>query len=134
MCWRCKDALLSNMMCTDLVQWVLPKVGKRRSLMLCRRCLMLDRPDVLAWHATPSCKIQAVLSDEQAVALTCQCLEEGAADVIWLQLWTLADHHESRCVLHHLLVNAPECAPGRQVVTTVCQSCSCVLVSPAFRA
>lgn len=62
--------------------------------MRCRKCVMLDRPEVLAWHASSTCKGLACLSDEQAVAQAGLCLQEGSADVIWLQLWTLADLYE----------------------------------------
>lgn len=57
---------------------------------------MLDRPEVLACFASPACKAQAVLSDEQAVAQACLSLQEGTSDVIWLQLWTLAELYEAR--------------------------------------
>ena len=59
---------------------------------------MLDRPEVLAWHASSTCKTLACLSDEQAVTQARQCAQEGSADVIWLQLWTLADLYENRYV------------------------------------
>ena len=57
---------------------------------------MLDRPEVLAWHASVTCKGLACLSDEQAVVQAGLCLQEGSADVIWLQLWTLADLYEEK--------------------------------------
>ena len=57
---------------------------------------MLDRPDVLAWHATASCQTQACLSDDQTVAAACECLQQGTADCLWLQLWALADLYENR--------------------------------------
>ncbi|DBA69583.1 TPA: hypothetical protein ACH3X2_012658 [Trebouxia sp. C0005] len=61
-----------------------------------RTCCMLDRPDVLAWHATASCQTQACLSDNQTVAAACKCLQQGTVDCLWLQLWALADLYESR--------------------------------------
>ncbi|KAL0046858.1 hypothetical protein WJX82_000075 [Trebouxia sp. C0006] len=61
-----------------------------------RSCCMLDRPDVLAWHATASCQTQACLSDDQTVAAACECLQQGTADCLWLQLWALADLYEDR--------------------------------------
>ena len=57
---------------------------------------MLDRHEVLAGHASSTCKAIACLSDEQAVNQAGQCLQQGSADVIWLQLWTLADLYENR--------------------------------------
>ena len=57
---------------------------------------MLDRPDVLAWHATQSCQTKACLTDEQTVDAACQCLRQGTADFVWLQLWALADLYEDR--------------------------------------
>ncbi len=57
---------------------------------------MLDRPDVLAWHATASCQTQACLSDDQAVAAACERLQQGTVDCLWLQLWALADLYEDR--------------------------------------
>lgn len=68
------------------------------SAVLYRKCVMLDRPEVLAWHASSTCKTLACLSDEQAVTQARQCAQEGSADVIWLQLWTLADLYENRYV------------------------------------
>ncbi len=57
---------------------------------------MLDRPDVLAWHATASCQTQACLSDNETVAAACECLQQGTVDCLWLQLWALADLYENR--------------------------------------
>lgn len=67
-----------------------------RWVLVCRSCCMLDRPDVLAWHATASCQTQACLSDDQTVAAACECLQQGTADCLWLQLWALADLYENR--------------------------------------
>lgn len=61
-----------------------------------RSCCILDRPDVLAWHATESCQTQACLSDNQTVAAACECLQQGTVDCLWLQLWALADLYENR--------------------------------------
>ena len=75
----------------------------------CRNCAMLDRPEVLAWHASSTCKAVACLSDKQAVDQAEQCLQQGSADVFWLQLWTLADLYENRyvqiAILQRLLVH-----------------------------
>lgn len=57
---------------------------------------MLDRPEVLAWHASSTCKAVACQSDEQAVDQAGQCLQQGSANVVWLQLWALADLYENR--------------------------------------
>ncbi|DBB01166.1 TPA: hypothetical protein ACH3X1_001053 [Trebouxia sp. C0004] len=61
-----------------------------------RSCCMLDRPDVLAWHATAACQTQACLADNQTVAAACVCLQQGTVDCLWLQLWALADLYENR--------------------------------------
>ncbi|KAL3162472.1 hypothetical protein ABBQ32_010134 [Trebouxia sp. C0010 RCD-2024] len=72
-----------------------------------RKCVMLDRPEVLAWHASPTCKTTACLADEQAVAQASLCIQEGSADVIWLQLWALADLYEDKAYLQHALHKWP---------------------------
>ncbi|KAL3141146.1 hypothetical protein ABBQ38_003496 [Trebouxia sp. C0009 RCD-2024] len=68
-----------------------------------RKCVMLDRPEVLAWHASPTCKAIACLADEQAVAQASRCIQQGSADVIWLQLWALADLYEDKAYQQHAL-------------------------------
>ena len=57
---------------------------------------MIDRSDVLGWLATPSCNSQTTSSDQGTVEAACQCLEQGTADLLWLQLWALSDLQEAR--------------------------------------
>lgn len=57
---------------------------------------MFDRPDVLGWHATQCCPGTACATDAQTVAEAISCLQSDSADFCWLQLWGLADVHESR--------------------------------------
>lgn len=61
-----------------------------------RRCHMIDRSDVLSWLAIPSCKSQITSTDQDTVEAACQCLEQGIANLLWLQLWALSDLQEAR--------------------------------------
>ena len=71
---------------------------------------MIDRSDVLSWLANPSCKSQTTSTDQDTVEAACQCLQQGTADLLWLQLWALSDLQEARYAhflqLHMLHKNA----------------------------